>query len=365
MKKLFRVLIPVLAVMVLIGTFAYLYYNSRSHEPVYELVLPQTNDIERATLLTGKIEPRDEIEIKPQISGIIAEINVEAGQRVYAGDVIARIKVIPEESQLANAGNRVDVARNNLSLAQSKYDRSRMLYDKKYISREEFEEAENTLANARSELASAEDVLSIVRDGVSSVNATQSNTLVRSTIDGLVLDVPVKVGSSVIQANTFNDGTTIAKVADMTDLIFLGTVDETEVGLISVGMPVSISIGALPDLKIDALIEYISPKAADTNGAGTFEVKAAMEHTDSVTLRAGYSANAAVTLNAERGVMTVPESVIEFVGDSTFVYVLTDSVPSQRFERRFITTGSSDGINMQVTSGLDPENRLRGKETDK
>lgn len=365
MKKLFRILVPVLAVTVLLGTFVYLYYNSRSHEPVYELVSPVSDDIERTTLLTGKIEPRDEIEIKPQISGIIAEINVEPGQSVHAGDVIARIKVIPEESQLSGAENRVEVARNNLALAQSKYDRCKMLYDRKYISREEYEEAETALANARSEQASAVDALSIVRDGVSAVNAQQSNTLVRSTIDGLVLDVPVKVGTSVIQANTFNDGTTIAKIADMNDLIFLGKVDETEVGLLSVGMPVAISIGALPDLRLDAAIEYISPKATDENGASTFEVKAAMESADSVTLRAGYSANAAVTLSAVSGVMTLPESVVEFAGDSTFVYVLADSVPSQRFERTAITTGTSDGINVQVTGGLDATARVRGKETAK
>lgn len=362
MKKAIRLVLWILVACVFAGTFVYLYNNSKSHEPVYEIVAPEVNDIERSSLLTGKIEPRDEIEIKPQISGIIAEINVEPGDKVKAGDVIARIKVIPDESQLSAAENRVEVARQNLELARSKYDRTKVLYDKKYVSREEYEESENAVGNARIELASAVDALSIVRDGVSSTNAQQSNTLVRSTIDGLVLDVPVKVGTSVIQANTFNDGTTIATVADMGDLIFRGKIDETEVGMIATGMPVAITIGALPDVKPEASIEYISPKALEENGANTFEIKAAVSMPDSVMLRAGYSANAAVILNAARGVLTVPESVIEFEGDDTYVYVLVDSVPAQKFERTRIVTGIGDGINIQVKEGIDSLVSLRGAE---
>ncbi|MDE6490125.1 MAG: efflux RND transporter periplasmic adaptor subunit [Muribaculaceae bacterium] len=364
MKKVIRIVLWIVVAAVFVGTFVYLYNNSKSHEPVYAIVCPSVNDIERSSLLTGKIEPRDEIEIKPQISGIIAEINVEPGDKVKAGDVIARIKVIPDESQLSAAENRVEVARKNRELARSKYERSKTLYDKKYISREEYEESRNADENAGIELASAIDALSIVRDGVSSTNAQQSNTLVRSTIDGLVLDVPVKVGTSVIQANTFNDGTTIAKVADMNDLIFRGKIDETEVGMITTGMPVVITIGALPDVRPDASIEYISPKALEENGANTFEIKAAVSMPDSVMLRAGYSANAAVILNAAKGVITVPESVIEFDGDETYVYVLVDSVPSQKFERTRIVTGIGDGINIQVKEGIDTIARLRGSEID-
>lgn len=350
---------------VFVGTFVYLFINSQSHEKVYELVSPSSESIERTTVLTGKIEPRDEIDIKPQISGIISEINVEPGDVVKAGDVIAKIKVIPDESQLSSAQNRVNVARLTLEQSKLEYERTRQLYDKKFVSREEYEQSLNTYEKAREEVASANDALAIVRDGISSLRASESNTLVRATIDGLILEVPVKVGSSVIQANTMNDGTTIATIADMNDLIFKGKIDETEVGLLHTGMPMKISIGALPDLSPEASIEYIAPKGTEDNGSNTFEIKAAISVPASAGLRAGYSANASVMLDKADGALTIPESVIEWAGDSTFVYCLTDSVPVQKFERRQVKTGISDGINIQVLDGIDSNARLRGNEIKK
>lgn len=209
-------------------------------------------------------------------------------------------------------------------------------------------------------MASAIDAVNIVKQGVSKYNASEANTQVRATITGLVLDVPVKVGTSVIQANTFNDGTTIASVADMNNLIFKGNVDETEVGSLSVGMPMTITIGAIPDFSSTATIEYISPKGVETNGANTFEIKAAIQPDPGMNLRAGYSANAKVALAKATDVLRVPESVVEFAGDSTFVYCLTDSLPSQQFRRTPVTTGTSDGINIEVKSGIDKNALLRG-----
>ena len=360
MKKFLKIALWILVGALFIGTFVYLFINSRAKKTEYELVSPATDAvIEKSTLLTGTIEPRDEIEIKPQISGIIAEIMVEAGDLVKEGDIIARIKVIAEESQLSSAQNRVSVASNALDLQRRKSERTASLYEKKYVSREEYEESQTALRNAEIEFDAAVDALSIVRDGVSSTNAQGSNTLVRATITGLVLDVPVKVGSSVIQSNTFNDGTTIAKVADMNDLIFKGKVDETEVGMLSTGQPMTITIGALRDVTRPAEIEYISPKATNENGTNTFEIKAAV-NLDSISgLRAGYSANAAVTLQEARGVMSVPESVIEFEGDKAFVYVLVDE-KEQTFERKPVEVGLSDGINIEVTGGITATDRLRG-----
>lgn len=355
----------VIIAAIFIGTFVYLFVNSQSHEKLYELVTPSSESIERTTVLTGKIEPRDEIDIKPQISGIISEINVEPGDVVKAGDVIAKIKVIPDESQLSSAQNRVNVARLTLEQSKLEYERTRQLYDKKFVSREEYEQSLNTYEKAREEVASANDALAIVRDGISSLRASESNTLVRATIDGLILEVPVKVGSSVIQANTMNDGTTIATIADMNDLIFKGKIDETEVGLLHTGMPMKISIGALPDLSPEASIEYIAPKGTEDNGSNTFEIKAAISVPASSGLRAGYSANASVMLDKADGALTIPESVIEWAGDSTFVYCLTDSVPVQKFERRQVKTGISDGINIQVLDGIDSKTRLRGNEIKK
>lgn len=362
MKKFFRILLWILVAALFIGTFVYLYLNSKPQETRYEIVSPDTGNIERTTVLTGKIEPRDEIQIKPQISGIITQINVEPGDMVQAGDVIAVIKVIPEASQLSNAENRVNVAQINLEDARLKHERNTTLYDKRVISREEYETTLAAYNKAKEELVSARDAVNIVKQGVSQYNASEANTQVRATITGLVLDVPVKVGTSVIQANTFNDGTTVATIADMNNLIFKGNVDETEVGSLTVGMPMTISIGALPDFSSDAVIEYISPKGTETNGANTFEIKAAISIDPSVNLRAGYSANASVALAHADSVLRILESVVEFVGDSTFVYCLTDTLPQQTFKRTTITTGTSDGINIEVKSGIDKNVRLRGSE---
>ncbi len=360
MKKFFKILLWIIVAAIFVGTFVFLYLNSQPDKVSYEVVSPSKGDIKRTTVLTGKIEPRDEINIKPQISGIITEINVEPGDIVASGDVIAVIKVIPEASSLSSALNRVETAKISLADAKGKFDRNAALYSKKVISREEYETSETTSRQAEREVDAAADAYAIVRDGVSKYNASESNTLVRATIGGLILDVPVKVGTSVIQANTFNDGTTVATIADMSNLIFKGNVDETEVGQLRVGMPMEIAIGALPEASPSAVLEYIAPKGTSENGANTFEIKAALSIDSISGLRAGYSANATVTLADLRNVLTVPESVIEFSGDSTFVYLMTDSVPEQKFNRTAVTTGTSDGINIEVKSGIDATARLRG-----
>lgn len=359
MKKFFRILLWTIVAVLFAGTFVYLFLNSRQKEDRYNTAPVTVGTIERSTVLTGKIEPRDEIDIKPQISGIITEICVEAGDRVQAGDVIAHIKVIPEASSLSSAQSRINLAEIEYNDARVKFRRDSALYSAKVISREEYETSQKTMTRAAEELASARDAARIVREGVSRYNAGESNTLVRATITGLVLNVPVKVGSSVIQSNTFNDGTTIATVADMNNLIFKGKVDETEVGLLHVGLPMQISIGALPDLHPTAVIEYIAPKGTDTSGANTFEIKAAVDLADSNAVRAGYSANATVTLAKAEDVLTIPEGVVEWAGDSTFVYVMTDSLPKPRFERHAITAGMSDGLRLEVKEGLDSAAILR------
>lgn len=360
MKKAMKILMWVAIVLIFAGTFIFLYLNSQPKKVNYTTETPSIGNIEKATVLTGKIQPRDEIAIKPQISGIISEILVEAGDKVQEGDIIAKIKVIPEASQLSSAQSRVTIAQIDLADVKAKYERDSALFDKKVISREEFETSEKNYKRAMEELEAATDAYSIVREGISRVNAEGSNTLVRATITGLVLDVPVKVGSSVIQANTMNDGTTVATIADMNKLIFQGNVDETEVGSLKVGMPMDITIGAMPDLKPIATIEYISPKGNDTSGANTFEIKAALVLDNSEGLRAGYSANASLVIASVQNVITVPESVVTFEGDSTFVYIRTDSLPEPKFERTPIITGLSDGIRIEVKEGIDSTAVLRG-----
>ena len=259
---------------------------------------------------------------------------------------------------LSAAESRVRLAEINLKQAQTNYDREKALYEKALVSAEQFDQVSQALSQAREERASAQESLEVVRDGVSRSNASSSSTLIRSTISGLILDVPVKVGNSVILSNTFNDGTTIATVANMNDLIFDGNIDETEVGRIAEGMPTTITIGALQDLSFDAVLEYISPKATENNGTNQFEVKAAVKVPEGVNIRSGYSANAEIILQRAKDVLSVPESAIVFEGDSTFVYVGSDG----KYEKRAVTTGVADGVDIEIKDGLSAGEKVRGNQ---
>lgn len=361
MKRDFKYIMMALAAVVFIGTFVFLYIKSQPKPVEYNEFEPKQMDIRKTTVVTGKIEPRNEVNVKPQISGIITEILKEAGQKVEAGEVIAKVKVIPDMSSLSAAQARVRLAGINERQARTDFEREKALFDKGLVSADEYDKIAQALRQAREESAAAQDNLEVVRDGVSKTNASASSTLIRSTVTGLILDIPVKVGNSVILANTFNDGTTIATVANMNDLIFRGNIDETEVGRLTTGMTMKITIGALQDLKFDARLEYISPKATDQNGANQFEIKAAVNlPTSSEQIRSGYSANAEIVLAEARGVLSVPESAIEFSGNDTFVYVVKGSGKEKTYERRKVTTGLSDGINIEIRSGLKKGETVRG-----
>ena len=353
MKKYVKIALLVIVALIFLGTFVFLYQKSQPKETVYNTEKAEIADLKRTTVATGKIEPRDEILIKPQISGIIDEVYKEAGQTVKKGEVIAKVKVIPELAEINAKQGEIDFAR------------MQKLYTDKLISSEEFEKSEVAVKQVREELQTAKDNLEIIKEGITKNSASFSSTLIRSTIDGLILDVPVKAGNSVIMSNTFNDGTTIATVANMNDLIFRGNIDETEVGRLREGIPVKITLGALQNMIFDAQLEYISPKGVEENGANQFEIKAAITVPDSVTVRSGYSANAEIVLQHADKVLAVPESTVEFSGDSTFVYVLTDSVPQQTFTRKQVTTGMSDGIKIEIKNGLQANDIVRGTKKDK
>ncbi|MGI6816289.1 efflux RND transporter periplasmic adaptor subunit [Bacteroides sp. KG123] len=361
-KKYLKIALLVVVAALFIWTFVFLYQKSRPKVAVYETVTPEVTDLEKNTVATGKVEPRDEVLIKPQISGIVSEVYKEAGQTIKKNEVIAKVKVIPELGTLNSAESRVRLAGINATQAETNFARTQKLYKDKLISAEEYEKEEVAVKQAREELQTAKDNLEIVKEGITKNNASFSSTLIRSTIDGLILDIPIKVGNSVIMSNTFNDGTTIATVANMNDLIFRGNIDETEVGRIHEGMPVKLTIGALQNLSFNATLEYISPKGVEQNGANQFEIKAAISAPDSVQIRSGYSANAEIVLERAQKVLALPESTVEFSGDSTFVYVMTDSIPSQKFERRPIKVGMSDGIKIAIKSGITANDKIRGAE---
>ena len=360
MKKYSKLIIAAIVALIFIGTFVFLWQKSQPKEVVYNEFTPKLDSIQKTTIITGKIEPRNEVYIKPQISGIIAELYKEPGQYVNAGDIIAKVKVIPDMAQLSSAESRVRLSDINLKQVETDYSRTKNLHDQKLVSDEDFEKARQQLKQAQEENAAAVDALQVVRDGVSKSNASASSTLIRSTISGVILDIPVKVGNSVINSNTFNDGTTIAVVANMQDLIFRGNIDETEVGQLAIGVPMKITIGALQDLQFDATLEYISPKAFESNGANQFEIKAAVTVPSDGKIRSGYSANAEIVLDEANDVLCVPESAIEFIGDSTFVYLVKGEGQLKTYERQAVVTGLSDGVNIEIKKGLEKDQKVRG-----
>ena len=377
MKKYFKIVIALLVALVFIGMFVFLWMKSQPKPDVYEEFTPEVMDLKKTTVVTGKIEPRNEVNVKPQISGIIAEIMKEAGDHVHSGEVIARVKVIPDMQQLSSAQARVRLATVNAQQAKTDLDREQVLFDKGLVSADEYDKIRQAYRQAREEVTAATDQLQVVRDGVSKSNASASSTLIRSTITGLILDIPVKVGNSVILSNTFNDGTTIATVANMGDLIFRGNIDETEVGSLVAGMPMQITIGAMQDLTFDATLEYISPKAVESNGANQFELKAAVlqrqinkqakapqrvgeKGISAAQIRSGYSANANIVLAEVKQAVTIPESAIEFSDGNTFVYVIKGEGDKKEYERRSVKTGLSDGIRIEILSGITKKDLIRG-----
>jgi HlyD family secretion protein len=362
MKRYSKLIIAAIIALIFIGTFVFLWQKSQPKEVVYSEFTPKLDSIQKTTIITGKIEPRNEVNIKPQISGIISELYKVPGDYVNAGDVIAKVKVIPDMNQLSSAEMRVRLAEINLKQAETDFQREENLYNQKLVSADEYDKSRLALNQAKQEKLAAEDALQVVRDGVSKSNAKASSTLIRSTISGVILDIPVKVGNSVILSNTFNDGTTIASVANMNDLIFRGNIDETEVGQLISGMPMKITIGALQDLKFDAALEYISPKAVESNGANQFEIKAAVHVAKDDKLRSGYSANAEIVLARADKVLTIPESAIEFSGDSTFVYIIKGEGKEKDYDRRHVVTGLSDGVNIEIKKGLTDKDKVRGPE---
>lgn len=365
MKRIIKWALWILFGLAVVLTFTYLWRNGQTKEKSYQIIPVTTGDsIAQQLVLSGTVKPRDEVSIKPQIAGIISEVLVQAGQEVKVGDVIARISVVPEMQQINNAESNLEQARVTYERLASVHARDKELYDKGLLATEEYERSKAELANARIQLSSAEQALQITKSGVSSKYSKQSSTLVRATIAGKVLSVPVKVGSSVIQANNFNEGTTIATIANMNHLIFEGMADETEVGKLAVGQQMNITIGALQDIKLRAVVEYISPQGTTSSGSTLFEVRGALQGitaSDITRLRAGYSANAEIVINKVTGVLSIPEACLSYRGDTTFVQLVKVEKPLST-EERVVTVGLSDGAKAEIKQGLKKGDKVRGGE---
>jgi len=351
MKKISRIVFVALIALGMIYVFYYLYSKNKKKPVIFETKTAFTSNIIKKTVATGSIVPRKEIEIKPQISGIIDKIFIEPGQMVKKGDLIARVKIIPDMVSLNGAESRVNKAKINL-------DDSKTVYERGVIPLADFQKVKVAYDNAAEEVETAESNLQLIRDGVNKKMGKTTNTLIRSTIDGMVLNVPVEEGNSVIESNNFNPGTTIAYVADMGEMIFKGKVDETEVGKLKAGMKLILTIGAIETEKFDAELEYISPKGIAENGAIQFEIKAKIKITKKSFIRSGYSGNADIVLDRRDSVLCIEERLLEFKKDSTFVEI--EKAP-QIFEKRYVKTGLSDGINIEILKGLTKKDKIKVK----
>lgn len=356
MKTFFKILMAVIVLGIIGYTMYFLYQKSQDKPVIYQTDNATYMDIVKKTTATGSVTPRKEIEIKPVVSGIIDEIYAEEGAMINKGDLLARIRIIPNMINLNNAKSRIDIAKINLKDAKRNYERQLGLLEKEVIARADFEGYETAYQNAIEELQTSEETLELIKEGQTSNSDEETNTLVRSTIDGMILDIPVEIGFQVIEANNFNAGTTIANIADMSDMIFEGNIDESEVGKIKEGMPLILVIGAIEDATFDALLEHISPKGQEVNGAVQFEIKADVELREDQFIRAGYSANANIVLARADSVLAISESLLLFNNDSIYVEVETEP---QIFEKRYIKTGLSDGIFIEVIEGLSESDRIK------
>jgi len=356
MKKYFRIVVLLVLAALFVYTLYFLYAKSQKPPVVFEIQKPLKTNIIKKTVATGSVVPRREVFVKSQVSGIIDQLYVVAGTMIKKGDVLARVRIIPNMVNLNEAESRVNRAKINYDQAKGDFDRYQLLFNSKIISPSEFQQYDIRMRSAREEVNTAQNNLDLIKDGVAKSSGKETNTLIRSTITGMVLDVPVKEGFSVIEANTFNEGTTISSVADMGEMIFEGKVDESEVGKISKGMDLILTVGAIDNKKFNAKLEYIAPKGITENGAIQFQIRAAVTLDTSNFLRAGYSANADIILDSRIDVLAISESVLQFEGDTTFVEI---EVTPNVYRKQIIKTGLSDGINMELINGVSITDKIK------
>lgn len=351
MKKGITITILILIAVVFFGALYYLYAKNQESPVVFETDKTETKTIIKNTIATGNIVPDEEVLIKPNISGIIEAVYIKAGENIKAGDLIAKIKVVANVSSLNNTQNQVKTAKIELDNQEKIFQRQKTLFDKGVISANDFDAAQLAYNQAKQNYNASKQGFDIVKTGTTSGMGNYANTLIRSTVNGMVLDVPVKVGNQVIESNNFNEGTTIASVADVGRMIFVGKIDESEVGKIKEQLPIEITVGAIENKKFDAVLTYIAPKGKTENGAIQFEIKAALTNRDDTFIRAGLSANASIILEKAVEVMAIKESLLQFDKKTQKPYVEIQIAP-QKFVRKDVVLGVSDGIYVEVKSGI-------------
>lgn len=356
MKKVVKYIMIVGIILGVIYATSF-FVSTNNQDPVqYESEAPVRTTIKKKTVATGKVVPEDEVEIKPQISGIIDKVHVSEGQVVKTGDLIATIKVVPNEQALNSAIGRVENAKISLGNAEIDFKRNKTLYDKGVISNQDYIAVELRYNQAKQELVNAQNDLKIIELGTAGKGA--ANTNIRATVDGTVLEIPVKKGDQVIESNNFNPGTTVAKIADLTNMIFEGQVDEAEVNKLYVDMPLSISLGAINDQTFDAKLRFVAPQGIEEQGAVQFKIEATVSLDTNFFIRAGYSANATIIIGEKKDVLAVKEAVIQFDENTQKPYVEVD-LGNQNFERKEVELGISDGIYVEILEGLTEKDKVK------
>ena len=357
MKNIKNIGFVLIALGLLFSIAYYIKTNSRS-AITYETEQLKYKTIEDKIVATGSVVPEDEVNIVPQISGIIQEIFVDEGDQVKAGDLLAKIKVIPNEQTLNSAEGRVKTTQIILQNSEKEYNRNKKLFEKGIISEQDFNSIELRYNQDKQSLENAKSDLQIIRLG-SIGGSALTNTNVRSTISGTILQVPVKEGDQAIEANTFNPGTTIATVADLNKMIFEGRVDEGEVSKLKTGLPLKIEIGAIEDKVYDAKLTLIAPKGIEVAGAIQFQIEGEVYLDDEYIIRAGYSANATIVTQTKENVLAIDEYLLQFDNKTKEAFVEIE-ISDQNFEKRQIEVGISDGVFAEVLSGVTINDKIKG-----
>ena len=323
----------------------------------YETQTLITATIEDKIVATGKVLPEDEVNVVPQIAGIIQELYVEEGDEISTGDLIAKIKVVPNEQTLNSAEGRVKSTQIVMNNSKIEYERNKVLYEKEIISEQDFNSATLRYNQDMQNLSNAKSDLQIIKLG-SSGGSTITNTNVRATVSGTILEIPIEEGDQVIQANTFNAGTIIATIADLNKMIFEGQVDEGEVGKLKVDMPLVVTLGAIEGKEYEAKLRLIAPKGTEVAGAIQFKIEGEVYLDDEYVVRAGYSANASIVANKKEDVLAISEALLQYDSKTKKPYVEIET-SSQKFERKNVKLGISDGVNAELISGVSKTDKIK------
>jgi len=358
MKKVITIIVLLLIVVLFGGSLFYLYQKNQESPEVFKTEEPTTETIVKKTMATGTLIPREEVEVKPNISGVVDKLFVKPGDNVKIGDMIAQLKVVPNITSLNSAKNQVRQSKINLANEKKVFERQKELFERGVISENDFDLAKNAYDNTLQNVKAAEENLEIIETGTTQDAGNAATTEIKARISGMILDVPIEVGNQVIEANNFNEGTTIAMIAKTDDMIFKGKVDESEVGKIKEGLPLEITVGAIEDKTFNATLDYISPKGTEENGAVQFDIEGSLKLNDSIFIRAGLSANASIILERSQDVLAISESLVQFEKETKEPFVEIE-IGDQKFEKRMVELGLSDGINVEVKSGVSKGDKIK------